>query len=410
MYAFDIFTLLLVFGGLFSYLNTRWVHLPPTIGFMLGSLVLSLGLLGFERLGSETASHFISLFSDIDFGATILSGILSFLLFAGSLQLDMWEVRREKWVILTLATVGVILSTLIVGVLTHLLFLLVGLHIPFLYALGFGALISPTDPVIVIGMLKHSSAAKALKMKMMGEALFNDGIAIVLFVIIFTLAVSPLSLSLREIILLLLQQLVGSAALGVAMGWVLSRLISHLDSTHAQIFVTLGAVAGGYDLATLLGSSGPIAVVIMGLFVRNYKGHHQKITRDYAPLYSFWTLLDEFLNAALFVMMGLALLQVPFFSPPFAAAGALTILVVLFGRFVSVWVPVRFFRFFRPFTKHVVTYLTWGGLRGGVSLALALTLPANPANDAILACTYLVVIFSTVVQGLTFRKLLSESR
>jgi len=243
-------------------------------------------------------------------------------------------------------------------------------------------------------------------LKVMGEALFNDGISIVLFVILFTLAQLGGEISATDVTILVFQQLIGSAALGLALGWITHSLLKKIDSYTSLIFITLGLVAGGYDLALLLGTSGPITIVVLGLFLRNYKWQTRAPDHPLNQLPVFWTLLDEFLNAALFVMMGLQILKLRF-TPLFAAIGGIAIVVTLFGRWISVWIPVTTFRHFRHFTKRVVTFLTWGGLRGGISLALALTLPPGPSSSALLAATYIVVLFSTVVQGLTFRKLVS---
>ncbi|MGE3954552.1 MAG: cation:proton antiporter [Parachlamydiales bacterium] len=408
MYAFDIFTVLLVLSGIFSYLNSRLFHLPPTIGFMLGSLALSLMLLGFRAAGADWAAALILQLQNIDFGNAVLYGMLSFLLFAGSMQLELHEVLKQKWIILTLSTVGVVISTFVIGTGIHWVMGLIGMHIPYLYALGFGALISPTDPVIVIGMLKGSHAPKSLQVKVMGEALFNDGISIVLFVILFALAGFGAQIDLTDISLLIFQQLIGSAALGLLMGYIGHLLVQKIDSYTALIFITLGLVAFSYDLAILLGTSGPITVVVLGLFFRNYKWDRRPEESPLRQLPVFWTLLDEFLNAALFVMMGLEILKLRF-TPLFAAIGGIAIVVTLFGRWISVWIPVAIFRHFRPFTRRVVTFLTWGGLRGGISLALALTLPPAPASKALLAATYMVVLFSTVVQGLTFRQIIGRA-
>jgi Na+:H+ antiporter len=406
--VFDIFTFLLVLSALFAYINSRWLKLPPMIAFMAGSLSLSLLLLLGSSLGFEPAIMAIKNLKSIDFSSTVLYGILSFLLFAGSLQLDIRDLAKEKWVIFALATVGVIISTFVVGLLMHYVFQLVGIGVPIFYSLAFGALISPTDPVIVIGLLKGSRTSGNLRMKVMGEALFNDGIAIVLFTILFALGSAPNSVTFQMVATLFAQQMVGSILLGLLTGWITYRLLSHVTEAPVQLFLTLGAVAFSYDIATWFGTSGPITVVILGLFVKNYRGRRPIPDEPFSTCIMFWTWLDEFLNAALFVMMGLELLSVRFTKTQ-CLAGALAILVVLFGRLISVWIPIRIFKFFRPFTKRAVLFLTWVGLKGGIPLALALSLPQDKIGLTLVSATYMVVIFSIFIQGLSFRWLLRKT-
>jgi Na+:H+ antiporter len=403
MATFDIVTLLLLFLAVFSFINARFVKLPPIIAFTLGSLGLAGLLLLLQWLGLRTFDSLIRLIEEVDFSTTVLSGILSFLLFAGSLQLDIRRLAEEKWVIFTLATFGVILSTFLVGTAMWGIFYALSIPVPYLYALVFGALISPTDPVIVIGLLKKARIPSALKAKVMGEALFNDGISIVLFVVLLTIATFGGDINPTGVLLLLVQQLLGSAILGLLSGWVTYHLLAQVKKPSVQIMISVGLVAGCYDLAAFLNMSGPITVVIMGLIVRNYRKN------SFGELYAFWNLIDEFLNGALFILMGLQLLALPFTGPHLVAA-VCAILVVLAGRYFSVLIPISLFRLFRPFTKNVVLFLTWVGLRGGVSLALALSLPGSPITHAIWSATFFVVIFSTVVQGLTFRSYITRDR
>lgn len=405
MAIFNTFTLLLLLGAAFGYLNIRFVRLPATIGYMLGALIFSIVLLILRSFHIAVVEELILRFGAIDFSNTVLYGILSFLLFAGALQFNVSELAKEKWVILTLATLGVVISTFVVGILMTWVFRGFGIWMSYTHALLFGALISPTDPVIVIGALKRMGGAKkSAAIKIMGEALFNDGVAIVLFTAILTFSNWETSEYVGQIGLLLLRQILGSLVIGMILGWVVHRLLSHIDVLSVQVLLTMGLVAGGYDLATLLGTSGPIAVVIAGLFVRNFVSTKTPSNRNgYDKLYHFWEMLDEFLNAALFLMMGLELLTIPFMGPEWAA-GALAIIVVLVGRYISVWIPIRMFAFFRKLSGNIINLMTWAGLRGGISLALALSLPRTPVHNAILVATYMVVLFSTVVQGMTIKK------
>ncbi len=405
MRPFDFFTFLLIFLGAFSYLNARFVKLPATIAFMLGALVVSIIILALHSMGLEYVRYLIVTLGEIDFSTTVLYGILSFLLFAGSLQLDIRKLAEEKWVILVLATFGVIISTFLVGTFMYWVFNALGVNVPYVFALLFGALISPTDPVIVIGMLKEAKIPSSVKMKVMGESLFNDGIAIVLFVILLALTQFGADIGAGDVALMLLQQLGGSLVLGLLLGWITYHLLSQVDHDNVRVMITLGLVAGGYDLATILGTSGPITVVIMGLIVRNYR--IDKRTRNFEGLYRFWELIDEFLNAGLFVLMGLQILALPFSSLHVIAA-VCAIVVVLISRYISVALPIASFRLYRPFTRNVTLILTWMGLRGGISLALALSLSPSNITYAILTSTYMVVLFSTVVQGLSFRRFVSS--
>ena len=397
MHAFNILTLVLVFLAILAYLNAKLTKLPPTIAYMLGSLILAGALLILRSLNIPFVPRLITTLADIDFSATVLYGILSFLLFAGALQLDVRDLATEKWTILTLATFSVVISAFLVGSLMYYVYQALSVPLPYLYCLLFGALISPTDPVIVINMLKGTATPNRLKVKVMGESLFNDGIAIVLFVVILTLAQFRTEIDAADITVLLIQQIAGSAILGLGLGWLTGKLITTVGADSVRILITMGIVAGGYDLAISLNISGPITIVIMGLVVRNFPGQH-----NFNALYGFWGLLDEFLNAGLFVLMGLELLTIPL-AGPFLAAAIIGILVVLLSRYISVYIPIRIFRFFRPFPRFTVALLTWMGLRGGVSLALGLSLPPSRTSHAIWTATYTVVIFSTIVQGLTFR-------
>lgn len=403
MYIFDVFTVLLVLAAVFSYLNTRFKAFPPTIGFMVGSLLMSLILLLLKYLGFHFADSFIERVSGVDFGMTVLYGILSFLLFAGSLQFEIRDMAEEKWVIFTLATAGVVISTFVVGILIYWIFPWFKIPISLLSALIFGALISPTDPVVVIGTLKRSEASKSIKMQIIGEALFNDGIAIILFVVLTSIANFEMTLSVGSIVRILFLQLSGSLLLGIIVGWLIHFLVFDVTNLNTRILITLGCVSGGYDTAMALGISGPITIVIAGLFFRNYKMHTPEARDSLKPLYYFWTLLDEFLNAILFILMGLEILHLSIY-PVQSIAGIVAIAVVLAARYISVWLPMNCFSF-KPFSKKELFLLTWAGLRGGISLAMALTLPEGPITDAIRCSTYIVVLFSTLIQGLTFKKL-----
>ncbi len=406
MPIFNSFTLLLLLCAFFGYINSRFVRLPPTLGFMVGSLFLSIFLLVLQALDISFAADLIERLHGIDFSKTVLYGILSFLLFAGALQFNVAELAKERWLILTLSTCSVIIATLVVGALMTVVFMLFGFSIPWPYAFLFGALISPTDPVIIIGLFKGAKGDQPLKMTISGEALFNDGAAIILFVVLLAI-VNAQGIEFGQIAYLLLRQVLGSVLLGLGLGWLTHRLISKTTQLSLQTLISLGFVAGGYDLALLFGTSGPIAIVIAGLFVRNYRSHGASGPLARHNLYRIWGVIDEFLNAALFVLMGFEILTLPS-SWALWGAGLLAIAVVLFGRFASLFIPIGAIPSFKARAMGAVPLLTWAGLRGGISLALALSLPEGAAHNIILCSTYVVVLFSTLVQGLTVKKFINR--
>lgn len=402
---FELSTGILILAAVFSYLNSRFFKLQPLIAFMLGAFIFSLILRVLNGLDWEPATSLIELFSQVDFSYTVLYEILSFLLFAGALQTNIREMAEQKWVILFLSTISVVISTFIVGTFMWLVFRELGFYISYLYALVFGALISPTDPIIVIGILKRSLMSRSLRIKIVGEALFNDGIAIVLFVVLVGLARFGGEVIALDVTWLLLKQLVGSVGLGLFYGWLMHKLLYKISDFNTQVFITLGIVAGGYDLALWFGISGPITIVIAGLFFRNYRPSDTLPERAYHELYGFWGLVDELLNAGLFILMGLEILAFKF-SEPYLIAAFLAIFVVLLGRFISVWVPIRVFSVYQKFNENALQILTWAGLRGGISLALALTLPGDPGYNILAFITYAVVIFSLTIQVFVLQQLL----
>jgi monovalent cation:H+ antiporter, CPA1 family len=397
-------TILICLAALFSYVNHRWLKLPITIGLMAVALVFSLLLLGLGKLGigvEEEAQRFIG---TIDFNETLMHGMLGFLLFAGALHVKLDELLDLKWVIATLAIVGTILSSVITGGLAYFLFDFVGLPLPFLYCLLFGALISPTDPIAVMGVLRQARLPKALEMKIVGESLFNDGVGVVIFLVMLNLLPKD-SVHLTDVLTLFAEEALGGAALGLALGYVAYRMLRSVDNYQVEILITLALVMGGFGLADWLHTSGPIAVVVAGLLIGNQGRQWAMSEKTREHLDNFWELLDELLNAVLFVLIGLEVLVLSF-QRPYLLAGLAAIPLVLFTRWVSVLVQVKVFSLVREFTKRTITILTWGGLRGGISVALALSLPSGPGRDAVVTITYMVVVFSILVQGLTLNRLL----
>ena len=400
-------TLLVCLSAVFSYLNCRFLKLPMAIGLMALALVLSLFLVALGKMGFSVEAEAISLMQGIDFNETLMHGMLSFLLFAGALHFNVHDLLNQKWFIGTLASVGVLMSTFIVGTLSYYLFGLVGLHLPYLSCLLFGALISPTDPIAVLGILRTAGAPKSLEIKMTGESLFNDGVGVVIFMVLLGVAghgaAGP-----GDVALLFLEEAVGGAVLGVALGYLTYFMLKSVDNYQVEILLTLALVMGGYALADALHTSGPIAVVVAGLVVGSYARHMamSETSREY--LDTFWELVDELLNAILFVMIGLEMLVLTF-EGHYLLAGLIAIPVVLLARLLSVGLPVKLFSLRQEFAPNATTILTWGGLRGGISVALALSLPPGGARDAIVTVTYVVVAFSILVQGLTIGKVIRSA-
>jgi CPA1 family monovalent cation:H+ antiporter len=400
----DLASLLISLAALFSFINHRYIRLPTSIGIMLIALVFSLGMLLFEYLGWSTAKHAHRLLGSVDFDETLLHGMLSFLLFAGALHVNLGDLARQKRIIGILATLGVAISTLIVGLLTWLILHGLGFELSLLYCLLFGALISPTDPIAVLGILKATSAPKSLETKIVGESLFNDGIGVVLFIVLLGLATGQQELSGASVALMVLKEAVGGIVLGLLIGIAGYWMLARSDSYQVEVLITLGVAMGGYSLAGAIHTSGPIAVVVAGLLIGNHGRLLAMSTDSVEHLDTFWELLDEILNAVLFMLIGLEVLILSI-SGEYLLAGALVIPAVLFARWVCVGVPVRILSRFREFSPNSITIMTWGGLRGGISIALALSIPAGPERDVILFITYSVVVFSVLGQGLTIKHL-----
>ena len=402
--------LLITLAALFSYLNHRFVRLPNTIGIMIISLLLSLAILVAGKLGSDyLVFHAAKLLSGIDFYETLMHGMLSFLLFAGALHVNLNDLSQQKGIISVLATFGVVASTFIIGSLAWVVLNALGIEIDYLYCLLFGALISPTDPIAVLGILKTARVPKTLETKITGESLFNDGVGVVVFLVLLGLATGSNEATVQGVGLLLAQEALGGAVFGLVLGFAVYYLLKDVENYQLEVLLTLALVMGGYALATFLHISGPIAIVVAGLFIGNHGRLLAMTEKARTNLDTFWELMDESMNAVLFVLIGMEVLLISLKTEYYLAALAI-IPLVLFARYVSVGVPVLIFRRFRKFTPGVVQVMTWGGLRGGISVALALSIPAGTEREIILAITYAVVIFSIIVQGLTISRVVDEIR
>ncbi|MBP6581458.1 MAG: sodium:proton antiporter [Sphingorhabdus sp.] len=400
-------TILICLAALFSYVNHRLLKLPITIGLMAVALVFSLVLLALGKLGFGVEAEAQRFIGAIDFNEALMHGMLGFLLFAGALHVKLDELLDLKWVIGSMAVVGTILSSLITGLLGFWLFDLAGLPLPLLYCLLFGALISPTDPIAVMGVLRQARLPKALEMKIVGESLFNDGVGVVIFLVVLNLVPRD-SFTATDVLALFAKEALGGAALGLALGYIAYGMLRSVDNYQVEILITLALVMGSFALADLLHTSGPIAVVVAGLLIGNQGRQWAMSEKTREHLDSFWELLDELLNAVLFVLIGLEVLVLSF-QRSYLVAGLVAIPLVLAARWLSVVLQVKAFSFVREFSDRTVTILTWGGLRGGISVALALSLPLGPARDAVVTITYAVVVFSILVQGLTLNRVLGAA-
>jgi CPA1 family monovalent cation:H+ antiporter len=412
--VFEIAALLVTLSALFGWVNLRFLRLPHTIGLLVMALSASLLMLALQKVvpGLEITSALKDILEGIDFYSALMEGMLSLLLFAGALHVDLNLLKDQKWPIAAMASIGVVLSTVVIGVALWLIAGLVGLDIPLAWAFVFGALISPTDPVAVLGLLKTIDVPESIKAKIAGESLFNDGVALVAFSVLVTIAsVSgeqqyPSVLGTAEF---LLYEGVGSAIFGLATGWIAYRAMLAVDDHIVEILISVAACIATYTICHRLHLSGPIAVVVSGLLIGNHGAEYAMSEKVEEYLFAFWEVVDEMLNSVLFLLIGLEVLVITF-DPANAWIVLIAIPIVLAGRFVSVSLPIKLLSLRRTFSAGAIPILTWGGLRGGVSVALALALPDSPVKPVLLTATYAVVIFSIVVQGLTMRRVIEWTR
>ena len=382
MGLFDAMGVLLTLTAVFAYLNYQYLKLPTPIGVMLAGLLFSLALV---LIGGPAEGWARDLLEAVPLERVLMQGMLAFLLFAGALHVNLDDLKK-RWVsILTLATLGVLVSTFVVGTGVYYLAGWLGIELPYVYALLFGALISPTDPIAVLGLLKKAGVPKDLETLISGESLFNDGVGVVVFAVILSLAGAH----------------GGHAEASVA--GVAFYMLRRTDDYSVEVLITLALVTGGYALASQLGTSGPLAMVAAGLLIGNHGRTLAMSERTREHLDTFWEMIDEILNALLFVLIGLEILLIRY-TPGYLELAALAVPLVLGARFVSVGLPIGALRLVRDFADYTVRLMTWGGLRGGISVALALSLPPGPEREVILAMTYGVVVFSVLVQGLTIGK------
>jgi len=405
MNALQIAALLIVFAGGFGAINYLFLKLPPAIGILVVAFLASLSVIGLEAIFpflniAEAVTAFVA---EIEFSKALMEGMLGLLLFAGALHVNVEDLRAEAWVIALMATLGVALSTVIIGFGFHWL-----TAMPLLVALVFGALISPTDPVAVIGVLRQAELPKTLETKIAGESLFNDGVGYVVFLLLVGLAFPAAGAhadpSISGVAVFFVKEALGGALLGAVLGWLTFQVMKRIDDYSLEILLSLGLAFGGYELAVALHISGPIMAVVAGLFIGNTGVKYGMSEETRRHLNVFWTLIDEMLNAVLFLLIGVEIFAITF-NWDTMTTGLAAIGLSLVGRLVAVAVPIAVLSPFRGYSKGVVPIMTWGGLKGGISVALALSLPDSEWKPTILTATYLVVLFSIIVQGLTVASL-----
>ncbi len=411
---FQSFTLILTLAALFSYINYRWLKLPSTIGLMIMALVASGLVFAAESISPNASAFFCQLLIDLDFKTILLDVMLSFLLFAGAMHVNINDLEREKWPVLLFATLGVLISTGLVGGLLYAVAGSIGMSVPFVHCLLFGALISPTDPIAVISILKSAGVSKSLELKIEGESLFNDGVGVVVFTGVLLLTqmegMGEGHELFSEVLLLFVEEAIGGIIYGAIIGYLGWRLIDSIkENGHLSVLLTLAIAMGGYSLASLIHTSGPLAMVVAGLFIGNQINRPGFNRHCRETVVSIWEILDEVLNAVLFVLLGLVIYILDF-QIGYLWLGLLAILIVLLSRFLSVLLPYSLLKHAEHRPMKTVTMLTWGGLRGGISVALALSLAEEHSKDLILFITYIVVLFSILVQGLTIGRVVKWLR
>lgn len=400
----------LVLTALLAYLNFRYIRLPITIGVMVTALFLSLVVILLDLVGVDFGLHhkMEAMLRAIDFSNVLMQGMLSFLLFAGALHIDLSELRAYRWQVLILAFFSTLFSTFIVGLAAWYVLPFIGISMPLLYCLLFGALISPTDPIAVMGILKSAGIPKNLELVISGESLFNDGVGVVIFSILMSMLLIGEAPTFHEGLGLLMHEAGGGLLYGLLIGYITFHLLRSIDNYQVEVMITLAAVMGGYVLASKLHVSGPLAMVVAGLVVGNHGRElaMSDTTRLYVDM--FWEMIDDILNAVLFVLIGMEVMLIAF-SWNLFAAGLAMVIMTLIARALTVWVPVHYLPGYFKLPRGAGLVLTWGGLRGGISVALALSLPSGGERDVILSLTYCIVVVSILVQGLTVGKLAEKA-
>lgn len=407
MELYYTFSVLIVLASFFAYLNLRFLKLPGTIGIMIIAMLVSVAIrLVGDSYFPETTKEFFELIRDFDFTEILMGAMLNFLLFAGALHINFSDLREHKWPIITYASVSVVLSAFIIAGLFYYLAPMLGISIPFIYCLLFGTLISPTDPIVVLGILKEAKVPKVIETKITGESLFNDGVAVVMFAVVLRMATdSGFDASFGSVSKLFLLEAGGGILLGALLGFTASNVMKKIDDYKVSVLITLSIVMGGFLIAKQLHFSSPLAMVIAGLIIGNYGRAvaMNETTRDY--LSKFWELIDEILNAILFLFIGFELLMLPDLQEQLLL-GVVAIFICLLARTLAIFIPASTILRKNTYSRGSLTTMVWGGIRGGVSIALVMSIPnsVGEIKDVLLEVTYIVVLFSIVVQGLTVGK------
>jgi CPA1 family monovalent cation:H+ antiporter len=406
---YSIASILVVLSALFGYINVRFFKLPITIGLMLITIIFTLVVLIIGQFDDTLLLQERAFIARIDFEAVLLDIMLSFLLFAGALHTNFQQLKVQRGPILAFATFGVLVSTFLIGTSMFYVLQWIGFEVSFIYCLLFGALISPTDPIAVLGILKKAGAPKKLETKIVGESLFNDGVGVVVFLTIFSIAKNPsASLEFSDIATLFGQEVIGGIVLGLLLGWATYRLMRSIDNYEIEVILTIAAVMGGTLLAHTFHLSAPLAMVTAGLIVGNdtlRDSAMSEVTESYVD--KFWELIDVLLNTLLFVMIGMEMLVLTL-GKNYVYAGLLAIPIILMCRYVSLWIPIKFFAKRLDFVPKTNLIMTWGGLRGGISIALALSLTSEMHRELFLVITYIVVVVSIIGQGLTVEPIIKK--
>jgi len=409
---FDLAAAVVALAAAFGYLNHRFVHLPHTIGLVAIGLAVSLAMMAIDAVmpGLGLGDAVRGVLADIDFSDALLEGMLSFLLFAGALHVDLDALASRKWVITLTATLGTLISTFLIGGVLWLIVGVLGIALPLIWCLVFGALIAPTDPVAVLGILKRTRVPKTLEAKIAGESLFNDGVGIVVFTILASVAVGGggHDVTVLSVATLFLVEAIGGVALGLGLSFVAYRLLKSVDEYNLEVMITLALAMGTFAIAHAIHVSGPIATVCAGLLIGNLGTRFAMSEKTREHTNAFWELADEILNSALFLLIGFEVVAITL-EWPILLLGLIAVPLALGARFVSIGLPVSLMKLFgAPFSRGTVRIMTWGGLRGGISVALALSLPPGPEREILLTICYIVVLFSILVQGSTMERVVAR--
>ncbi|MEM8509531.1 MAG: sodium:proton antiporter [Bacteroidota bacterium] len=406
---YTIITTLICLTALFGYVNARLLKLPSTIGLMLITMLCTLLVLALSYFDDTLLKAESELISQINFEAILMDYMLSFLLFAGALHINFESLKEYRWPIIAFATIGVLTSTFLVGTSVYYLLEVLGMPLSYSYCLLFGALISPTDPIAVLGILKKANAPKKLEIKIVGESLFNDGVGVVIFITLFEIASKGMSaMTPMDIVRLFGLEVIGGLALGAVIGWITFKMLKSIDDFSTEVIITIAAVMAGTVTAEKFHVSAPLAMVVAGLLIGGDKSRDNAMS-GVTELYldKFWELVDVILNAILFVLIGMEMLVLNF-EKSYVILGIIAIPIVLLCRYASLWLPIKIFERRLDFAPKTNLIMTWGGLRGGISIALALSLTNEMNREMFIVMTYIIAVFSILVQGLTLESFIKK--